>query len=180
MSNLGWPCHTRLVEPYTFATTVRVRFADTDAQGVAHNTAYLVWFEVARVEYLRAYAGGYQALRDRGLEALVLESFCRYRVPARFDDVLHVHARCRGLRGARFRYEYAVVRDDGALVADGWTAHACVDTKTFRPTRVPEWLATAIAAAEAGATASSSSSSSERSSSESSASELSSSGSSPS
>jgi len=150
------------VEPYTFSTTVRVRFADTDAQGVAHNTAYLVWFEVARVEYLRAYAGGYQALRDRGLEALVLESFCRYRVPARFDDVLHVHTRCR-LRGARFRYEYAIERDDGTLVADGWTAHACVDTETFRPTRVPDWLAAAIAAAEGEATASSSSSSSESS-----------------
>ncbi len=164
MSSVDRPCETRLVEGYTFSTTVRVRFADTDAQGVAHNTAYLVWFEVARVEYLRTYAGGYQALRDRGLEAFVLESFCRYRVPARFDDVLHVHARCRDLRGARFRYEYAIVRDDGTLVADGWTAHACVDTKTFRPTRVPDWLAEAIGAAEAPSTASSSSSSSSASS----------------
>ena len=166
------------MEGFTFSTPVRVRFADTDAQGVAHNTAYLVWFEVARVEYLRTHAGGYQALRDRGLEALVLESFCRYRVPARFDDVLHVHARCRGLRGARFRYEYAIERDDGTLVADGWTAHACVDTETFRPTRVPEWLAAAIATAEGGVTAPSSSSSSSSSSSERSSSESSSSGSS--
>ena len=148
------------MEGYTFSTTVRVRFADTDAQGVTHNTAYLVWFEVARVEYLRAYAGGYQALRDRGLEALVLESFCRYLVPARFDDVLHVHARCRDVRGARFRYEYAIVRDDGTLVADGWTAHACVDTQTFRPTRVPAWLAEAISEAEAVSSSSTSSSAS--------------------
>jgi acyl-CoA thioester hydrolase len=153
------------VEPYTFSTTVRVRFADTDAQGVAHNTAYLVWFEVARVEYLRAYAGGYQALRDQGLEALVLESFCRYLVPARFDDVLHVHARCGDLRGARFRYEYAIVRDDGTLLADGWTAHACVDNQTFRPTRVPAWLAGAISAAEKRSSSESSSSSSSESSS---------------
>jgi acyl-CoA thioester hydrolase len=91
------------VEAYTFSTDVRVRFADTDAQGIAHNASYLVWFEVARVEYLRAYAGGYQALRDLGIEALVLESFCRYIVPARFDDELRIHARCVGLRGARFR-----------------------------------------------------------------------------
>jgi len=136
------------VEGYSFTTRVRVRFADTDAQGVAHNAAYLVWFEVARVEYLRAYAGGYQALRDLGFEALVLESFCRYRVPARFDDVLDVHARCLDLRGARFRYEYAIVRDDGELMADGWTAHACVDAVTLRPTRVPDWLAAAIRSAE--------------------------------
>jgi acyl-CoA thioester hydrolase len=136
------------MEGFTFSTTVRVRFADTDAQGIAHNAAYLVWFEVARVEYLREFAGGYQALRDTGIEALVLESHCRYLAPARFDDVLHVNARCVGLRGARFRYEYAVQRDDGTLVADGYTEHACVDAQTLRPTRVPDWLSAAVAAAE--------------------------------
>ena len=138
------------MERFPFATRVRVRFADTDAQGVAHNTSYLVWFEVARVEYLRAYAGGYQSLRDHGIEALVLESFCRYRMPARFDDELDVHARCVDVRGARFRYEYEIVRSDGVPVADGWTAHGCVDAATFLPTRVPQWLAEAIRAAEAG------------------------------
>lgn len=136
------------MEGFSFSTRVRVRFADTDAQGIAHNAAYPVWFEVARVEYLREYAGGYQVLRDHGIEALVLESYCRYRVPARFDDELDVHARCVGLRGARFRYEYEIVRSDGTAIADGWTAHACVDARTFTPTRVPDWLAEAIRSAE--------------------------------
>lgn len=136
------------MEGFSFSTRVRVRFADTDAQGIAHNSAYVVWFEVARVEYLRAYAGGYQALRETGTEALVLESFCRYLVPARFDDALDVHARCLDVRGARFRYEYAIVREDCVLMAEGWTSHACVDAATFRPTRVPEWLVTAIRSAE--------------------------------
>jgi len=145
------------VEGYTFTTTVRVRFADTDAQGIAHNASYLVWYEVARVEYLREHAGGYQALRDHGLEALVLESHCRYVVPAVFDDLLHVHTRCVGLRGARFRYEYAIVRDDGTLMADGYTAHACVDSATLKPTRVPDWLRDAIDRVESSSSSSSSS-----------------------
>jgi acyl-CoA thioester hydrolase len=148
------------VEGYTFTTTVRVRFADTDAQGIAHNASYLVWYEVARVEYLREYAGGYQALRDHGIEALVLESHCRYVVPAVFDDLLHVHTRCVGLRGARFRYEYAIVRDDGTLMADGYTAHACVDSATLKPTRVPDWLRDAIGRVESSSSSSSMSSSS--------------------
>ena len=143
----------RSVEGFTFSTTVRVRFADTDAQGIAHNAAYLVWFEVARVEYLREFAGGYQALRDRGIEALVLESHSRYIEPAKFDDLLHVHARCGDLRGARFRYEYAIVRGD-ELIADGHTEHACVDSVTLRPTRTPDWLVTAIEAAESAAASS--------------------------
>jgi acyl-CoA thioester hydrolase len=147
------------VDGFPFSTTVRVRFADTDAQGIAHNAAYLVWFEVARVEYLREYAGGYQALRDHGIEALVLESHCRYVVPARFDDVLQVHTRCGDLRGARFRYEYAVVRDDGTLMADGHTQHACVKSDTLTPTRVPGWLREAIDRVESASSTSSSSSS---------------------
>jgi len=137
------------MEGFTFSTTVRVRFADTDAQGIAHNSAYVVWFEVARVEYLRTFAGGYQSLRDEGIEALVLESFCRYLVPAKFDDVLHVHTRCHDIRGARFRYEYAIEREhDRALLAEGWTAHACIDAASFRPTRIPQWLVDAMARAE--------------------------------
>lgn len=148
----------RQMEGFTFSTKVRVRFADTDAQGVAHNSAYVVWFEVARVEYLRAFAGGYQILRDHGVEALVIESFCRYLVPARFDDLLDLHTRCLDVRGARFRYEYVIVRDDGVLLAEGWTAHACVDSATLRPTRVPAWLAAAIRSAEATASSPSSSS----------------------
>jgi acyl-CoA thioester hydrolase len=133
---------------FRFSTDVTVRFAETDAQGVAHNTAYLVWFEVARVAYLAEYAGGYPALRAQGIESFVLESHVRYRQPARFDDRLCIHARVGELRGARFRFDYEVERD-GELIADGWTAHACVDAETLRPTRIPQALADGIREAEA-------------------------------
>ena len=133
-----------------FELEITVRFAETDAQGVAHHAAYLVWFETARVEYLRKFAGGYQALRDTGVEATTAEVHVRYLRPVAFDDRLVIQTRCTEMRGARFRYEYAVERD-GELVADGWTGHACVDAQTMRPTRVPAWLVEAITRAEAEA-----------------------------
>jgi len=133
---------------FHFETEVRVRFAETDAQGIAHNSVYLVWFEVTRIDYLARFRGGYPALRAGGIEALTIESHVRYLVPARFDDRLTVRARCGDLRGARFRFDYSVERD-GAQVADGWTTHACVSVDDTRPTRVPAWLAEAIAEAEA-------------------------------
>jgi acyl-CoA thioester hydrolase len=141
------------VHGFSFSTEVKVRFAETDAQGIVHNSNYFIWFEVARVEYLERHAGGYQRLRDLGVEALVLETHVRYLRPARFDDRLVVHARCLDVRGARFRYEYAIERA-GVLIADGWTAHATVDAATMQPTRVPTWLRDAIADAEATAPAS--------------------------
>ena len=70
------------------------------------------------------------------------------RAPRGFDDRLTIRARCSDVRGARFRFDYSVERD-GSQVADGWTTHACVSVGDHRPTRVPAWLAEAIAEAEA-------------------------------
>jgi acyl-CoA thioester hydrolase len=132
---------------FGFSTEVKVRFAETDAQGIAHHAVYLVWFELARIEYLARFRGGYPELQAEGIEALTLEASVRYRAPARFDDRLVVWARCGEVRGARFRFDYRVERD-GELVAEGSTGHACADARTLRPTRVPEWLVRAIAESE--------------------------------
>ena len=133
---------------FRFATEVKVRFAETDAQGIAHHASLLVWFEVARIEYLERFRGGYPALREEGIDALTLEAHVRYLAPARFNDRLRIHTRCGELRGARFRFFYEVERD-GDRVAEGSTGHACVESLTLRPTRVPDWLIDAITAAEA-------------------------------
>jgi acyl-CoA thioester hydrolase len=142
------------VEGFSFSTEVTVRFAETDAQGIAHHASFVVWLEVARVAYLDAYAGGYQAIRNRGLEALTTEVHVRYHEAAYFDERLTVWARCVDLRGARFRYEYRITRGD-TLVAEGHTSHAIVEQESYRPTRLPDWLVDAIATAEASSVSSS-------------------------
>jgi acyl-CoA thioester hydrolase len=136
------------VDGFRFATDVKVRFAETDAQGIAHHSVYLVWFELARIEYLARFDGGYPGLQAQGVEALTTEAHVRYRDAARFDDTLRIHARCLVPGGARFRFEYTVERE-GSTVAEGSTAHACVAARTLRPTRVPAWLVEAIRDAEA-------------------------------
>jgi acyl-CoA thioester hydrolase len=135
------------MEGYRFSTDVVVRFAETDAQGIAHHASFVVWLEVARVGYLAEHAGGYRAIRERGIEALTTDVNVRYLRAARFDDRLRVWARCVDLRGARFRYEYVVERD-GDVVAEGSTSHAIVDRATHRPIRLPHWFVEAVARAE--------------------------------
>jgi acyl-CoA thioester hydrolase len=139
---------------FAFSTDVKVRFAETDAQGIAHHANYLVWFEVARIEYLARFGGGYAQLQAEGIEALTLDARVTYRAPARFDDRLTIYARCSEVRGARFAFQYRVERD-GVLIAEGSTGHACADARTLRPTRVPAWLIREISAAEAAGSASS-------------------------
>jgi len=138
------------VDDFRFSTRVKVRFSETDAQGVAHHAAYLDWLEVARVEYLARLPGGYQGIRDKGIEATTIEAHVRYRAPARFDDELVLRARCGDVRGARFRFDYVIERD-GEVIADGWTTHACVDAQSLRPTRMPGWLKAELERAESSA-----------------------------
>ena len=134
------------MDGFPFSTEVTVRFAETDAQGIAHHASFVVWLEVARVAFLARYAGGYNALRESGVEALTTEVHVRYRQAAYFDEALTIWTRCVDLRGARFTYEYSIERA-GELIADGYTRHATVDRETYRPTRVPGWLIDAVEAA---------------------------------
>jgi acyl-CoA thioester hydrolase len=136
------------MQGYRFSTEIVVRFAETDAQGIAHHASFVVWLEVARVAYLSEHAGGYLAIQAQGIEALTTAVDVRYHRAAYFDDRLRIWTRCVDLRGARFRYEYAVERAR-ELVAEGSTSHAIVDAATRRPKRVPAWFAEAVARAEA-------------------------------
>jgi len=138
------------MKDFRFATDLRVRFSETDAQGVVHNAVHLVWFEIARIAYLARFPGGYKGLVEQGVDATTAEAHVRYRDGVRFDDELLIHVRATDVRGARFRFEYVVERtsEPAGVVADGWTTHACVNARTLRPTRMPPWLAEAIAEAE--------------------------------
>jgi acyl-CoA thioester hydrolase len=127
---------------------ITVRFAETDAQGIAHHASFVVWLEVARVAYLAEHAGGYKSIRDRGIEALTTGVHIDYHRAAYFDDLLTVWLRCVDVRGARFRYEYRIERES-ELIAEASTSHATVERVSRRPTRVPAWLAEAVARAEA-------------------------------
>ena len=143
---------------FRFSTEIVVRFAETDAPGIAHHASFVVWLEVARVAYLSEHAGGYLAIQAQGVDALTTEVNVRYLRAARFDDRLRIWTRCVDLRGARFRYEYAVERlgvETGELVAEGWTSHAIVDGTTHRPIRLPGWFVDAVAKAESSSAASS-------------------------
>jgi acyl-CoA thioester hydrolase len=142
------------MDGYPFEHAVRVRFAETDAQGIAHHASFVVWLEEARVAYLAAFAGGYQAIRARGIEALTTGVHLEYERAAVFDDVLAIGVRCAEIRGARFRYEYLVERD-AERMAHGFTTHATVDAATHRPTRVPAWFVEDVLRAEGSSRSSS-------------------------
>jgi acyl-CoA thioester hydrolase len=130
---------------YISELDIRVRYAETDQMRVAHHASYLVWFEAGRTEYIRARGRSYAQLEEDGWLLVVIEAHCRYRHPARYDDVLTLRTRLRDLGPARLSFGYDLVRaTDGVVLADGWTVHAAVD-RTGRVRRLPESLRTLFA-----------------------------------
>jgi acyl-CoA thioester hydrolase len=125
---------------------LRVRFGETDAMGVANNAAYLSWFEVGRVEYLRELGHSYADVHAGGMDMVVIEAHAEYLRALRFDEEFAVECACTNVRGASFTFAYEIVRA-GELACSGSTRHACVDRTTMRPVRVPAWLGAAVSSA---------------------------------
>ena len=75
-------------------TTLRVRYAETDQMGVVYHSNYLIWFEVGRVETMRALGFDYKTMEtDDDCHIVVAEAHCRYEKPARYDQVIRVRTR---------------------------------------------------------------------------------------
>lgn len=120
-----------MAQQFHHCTRLRVRYADTDAMGVVYYANYLAYFEVGRVELLRAAGADNRAIEEAGAVAAVTRADCRYLAPARFDDLLAIHTSLAELGRASLRFEYEVRREaDGALLAEGFTEHVCLDRQT--------------------------------------------------
>src|SRR5436305_1817003 len=117
---------------------IRVRYAETDRMGLLHHANYLVYFEQARTELLRARGVTYKDLEDQGFLLVLTRVEARYRSPARYDDVLTLRTTVTRTTAVRIEHRYEVLRD-GTLVAEGETTLACVD-RDGRLQALPEWL----------------------------------------
>lgn len=121
-----------------YETEIRVRYQETDAQGVVHHSTYLAYFEIGRVEMLRASGISYRELENNGMILVVAEAACRYRLPAFFDDLLTLKTTVIRSRGVRIEHAYEI-RRSGELLVDGKTVVACLN-KEGRVQRLPTWL----------------------------------------
>jgi acyl-CoA thioester hydrolase len=118
-------------------TTVRVRYAETDQMGVVYHGNYFTWFEVGRVEWCRQHGVEYKQMEiEDDSYIVVAEVKCRYKRPAKFDDLLIVRARVTESQRRTVRFGYEILRD-GELIAIGETFHVFCD-KLGRPKALPE------------------------------------------
>lgn len=118
---------------------IRVRYCECDPMGVAHHTAYPVWFEMGRTELLREDAGlRYRDLEEKGVFFAVVKLSVHYRRPARYDDLLALETKVTGTGRAKIEHAYELGRG-GELLATGTTTLVCLDAGG-QPRPLPEPL----------------------------------------
>ena len=104
-----------------------------------NNATYLSYFEVGRVEWLRAAGHSYREIESQGRGLVVVEALLHYRRPAFFDDELTLITELAELGKVSLRFDYEVLHD-GEVLVTGHTRHACIDLPTGKPVRMPEEL----------------------------------------
>lgn len=121
----------------TSVTTLRVRYAETDCMGVAYYANYLVWFEVARTDWLRERGWSYREMEAAGVKLPVIEAHCQYSRSSVYDETLSVRTTAVLHSPVRIEFKYDVIKEDGTTAATGHTMHAAIDAQG-RPCRLPE------------------------------------------
>ena len=115
--------------------------------GVLYYAEYLHLFERSRNEFIRQRGMSYAEIEKRGLYLPVREAQCRYRVSARYDDLVWIHVGVQEWGRASMRFVYEIRSEDKAvLLAEGMTQHALVNAQG-KPVGVPQWLRAMMEAA---------------------------------
>jgi acyl-CoA thioester hydrolase len=121
-------------------TTIRVRYAETDGQGIVYSAHYLVWFEIGRTEWCRRVGIDYRRLEAQGYLLVVAEARCRYLSPARYDDEVTVQCWLASAQRRRLEFRYEVrLPAEGRRLAVGESVHVWVN-REGRPILLPELL----------------------------------------
>lgn len=117
-------------------TPIRARYAETDQMGIVHHTAYIVWFEAGRSDWMRQRGSSYADFEASGYLLPLSEVGARYLKPALYDEEVVVRTWIGELKSRKLRFDYEVVRPaTGETLVTGFTAHIVTD----KAGRVTTW-----------------------------------------
>lgn len=118
----------------------RIAYGETDCMGVVYYAQYFFLFERARSEFIRNKGVSYAEVEKRGVLLPVREANCRYRSPARYDDLVYARIAINEVKRASLRFVYEIWNEEkNRLIAEGSTQHAVVDANG-KPCAIPDWF----------------------------------------
>ncbi|HMG34132.1 MAG TPA: thioesterase family protein [Blastocatellia bacterium] len=129
----------RVKSDFHFKHVLRVRFGETDLQGIVFNANYLLYCDVAWTEYLRAMGLTWKEMVDGGVDTVLARSTIDFRAPARFDDMLEVWTRVSKVGNTSLIFDFEIyVENNDQLICSAQSLYVCVDPRTLEKIRVPE------------------------------------------
>jgi acyl-CoA thioester hydrolase len=129
-------------ERFTAETTLHIRYAETDAMGITHHAAYIVFFEEGRSAYARQRGYPYSNVEKDGYFLTVTEINARYIKPAVYDQQITIKTQISEMKSRAMTFEYEIVSaETGEKLVTGHSKHVCV-TRDGRVERIPDiWRA---------------------------------------
>ena len=125
---------------YSFETSIRVRYGETDQMGYVYYGNYPLYYEVGRTEMLRSVGLSYLKMEEDGVLLPVHSLNIRYIEPARYDDLLRLRVILKEMPTAKIHFYYEVYNQKDQLLNTGETIMVFVDAQTRRPRRAPKPL----------------------------------------
>ena len=117
---------------------IRVRYPECDPMGYLHHSRFLQYFEMGRVELLRAIGFSYADMERDGVFFVVARVEVKYRAPARYDDELTLTTRIVRQTHVRIDHAYELKRGE-TLLAEATTTIACVG-RDGQVRHIPDYL----------------------------------------
>lgn len=125
---------------YSHETRIRVRYGETDAMGVVYYGIYPLYYETGRTEMMRHLGFTYREMEEMGIIMPVISMNCRYRKPARYDDLLTIKTIVRKMPETKILFDYEIYNEQKELVNEGQTTLVFLDSEKGRPVRIPGFL----------------------------------------
>ncbi len=123
---------------FGFYHRLRVRWAETDPQGIVFNGHYLTYFDVAITEFWRALGIPYPSTVERfGLDLFVVKATVEYLAPAHYDDELEIGVRVGRIGNSSMQFVLGIFRGEAHLIS-GEVIYVAAHPQTRQPQPVPQ------------------------------------------
>ena len=125
---------------YQSNVNIRVRYAETDQMGYCYYGNYAMYYEVARVETLRAIGFNYKSLEEDGVLLPVIDFSIKYLKPAFYDDQLEIVCKIPIIPNVRIKFEYETFNENKEMINFGNTTLVFLNKISKKPVNCPKPL----------------------------------------
>jgi acyl-CoA thioester hydrolase len=127
----------------SFKTTLRVNWVDTDAAEVVHFSNYFRFFERAEEEFYRHLGITFKDIRENYKIWLPrIEAFCKYKAPARFNDLLTIELSIEEIREKSVKFGFSIRKNKTSqLLAEGYIVVVAADKEAGVAVKIPKEIA---------------------------------------